>query len=94
MSSAQAELFPSPQADLFGAPAPAAYVVPYAIAVNTLTTTLAVLTSAARWPWDDDMKAARMQRTVPKLLAALPPEEAGDWARRIAVQTRRLDAEE
>ncbi len=79
------------QPDLFGTPAPAAYVVPYPIAVNTLRKTLATLTAAAVWPWDPDMKAARMERTVPKLLAVLPPEEAADWGARIAQQAARLD---
>lgn len=91
MAAAQAELFASPQGDLFGAPATPAYVVPYAIAVNTLRKTLERLSAASDWPWDADMKAARMDRTVPKLLAVLPPEEAADWRERIGEQARRLD---
>ena len=91
MGAAQAEMFDLPQGDLFGAPAAAAYVVPHAIAVNTLRKTLALLTAAERWPWDPDMKAARMDRTVPKLLAVLPPDEAEDWRSRIAAETMRLD---
>ncbi|WP_372706398.1 hypothetical protein [Brevundimonas sp.] len=94
MPAAQAELFPSPQPDLFGTPtppAPAAYVVPYPIAVNTLRRTLADLTAAAVWPWDPDMKAARMERTVPRLLAVLAPDEAADWRMRIDEQAARLD---
>lgn len=39
MGAAQAELFDLPQGDLFGTPAPHAYVVPYPIAVNTLRKT-------------------------------------------------------
>lgn len=93
MPASQAELFPSPQPDLFGGPAaPPAYVVPYPIAVNTLTKTLALLQASARWPWDEDMKAARMERTVPKLLDVLPPEEAEDWRSRFAAEVARLDA--
>jgi hypothetical protein len=93
MPSAQAELFPSPQGDLFGASsAPPAYIVPYPIAVNTLTRTLEMLQSAQRWPWDADMKAARMERNVPKMLAVLPPEEAADWRARIDAEAARLDA--
>lgn len=80
------------QADLFGAPATPTYVVPYAIAVNTLRKTLATLTAADRWPWDPDMKAVRMDRTVPKLLAVLPADEADDWGGRIAAEAARLDA--
>lgn len=80
------------QPDLFGAPPAPAYVVPHAIAVNTLRKTLARLTAAERWPWDPDMKTARMDRTVPKLLAVLPPDEAADWRARIAAQAARLDA--
>lgn len=94
MLSAQAELFPSPQGDLFGAPAPpapAAYVVPYPIAVNTLRRTLEMLQAAERWPWDPDMKAARMERNVPKMLAVLPPDEAEAWRVRIAAEAARLD---
>ena len=79
------------QADFFGFPAAPAYVVPHAIAVNTLRKTLALLASAERWPWDPDMKAARMDRTVPKLLAVLPPEEAEDWRCRIDAEAARLD---
>jgi hypothetical protein len=62
------------QPDLFGDPAPAApaYVVPYPIAVNTLRRTLEMLQAAEVWPWDADMKAARMERNVPKMLAVLP----------------------
>ena len=92
MSAAQAEMFDLPQGDLFGTPAPAAYVVPHDIAVNTLRKTLATLTAARHWPWDPDMKVARMDRTVPKLLAVLPPEEAADWRSRISAEAARLDA--
>ena len=91
--SAQTELFPLPQGDLFGDPAPASvYVVPYDIAVNTLRKTLAQLVAATAWPWDADMKAARMDRTVPKLLAVLPSDEAEEWRGRIAAEAARLDA--
>lgn len=92
MGAAQAEMFDLPQGDLFGAPATPAYVVPHAIAVNTLRKTLAQLTAAVEWPWDPDMKAARMDRTVPKLLAVLPAEEAEHWRGRIAAEAARLDA--
>lgn len=95
MSLAQAELFPSPQGDLFGAPEsgmPTAYVVPYRIALNTLRGTLETLASATAWPWDADMKAAKMDRGVPKLLAALPDEEAAVWRARFAAEAARLDA--
>lgn len=94
MPSAQAELFASPQPDLFGDPAPAApaYVVPYQIAVNTLRRTLEMLQAAEVWPWDADMKAARMERNVPKMLAVLPLDEAADWRRRIEAEAARLDA--
>ena len=88
------------QPDLFGTPSsspglaggPAAYVVPHAIAVNTLRKTLTTLTAATRWPWDPDMKAARMDRTVPKLLAVLPADEAEHWGGLIAAEAARLDA--
>jgi len=92
MGAAQAEMFSLPQGDLFGAPAAPAYVVPHAIAVNTLRKTLAQLAAADRWPWDPDMKTARMDRTVPKLLDVLPPEEAADWRARIEAEAARLDA--
>lgn len=91
--SAQAELFQSPQGDLFGGPAPApAYVVPYAIAVNTLRRTLAMLRDAQTWPWDADMKAARMERNTPKMLAVLPADEAAEWRGLIEAEAARLDA--
>ncbi len=80
------------QPDLFGTPAPSAYVVPYPIAVNTLTRTLEMLQSAERWPWDPDMKAARMERNGPRMLAVLPPEEAANWLARIDAEAARLDA--
>lgn len=93
MGAAQAEMFDLPQGDLFGvAEAAPAYVVPYDIAVNTLRKTLAQLAAARRWPWDADMKAARMDRTVPKLLAVLPPEEAARWRANLDAQRARLDA--
>lgn len=38
------------------------------------------------------MKAARMDRTVPKLLAVLPSDEADHWGGLIAAQAARLDA--
>ena len=92
MHAAQGQLFPSPQGDLFGTAAAApTYVVPYAIAVNTLKKTLDQLTAATTWPWDSDMKAARMERNTPKMLAVLPPDEADDWRARIAAQVARLD---
>jgi hypothetical protein len=83
------------QPDLFGAAAPSAppaYVVPYPIAVNTLTRTLEMLQAAERWPWDPDMKATRMERNVPRMLAVLPPDEAEVWRARIAAEAARLDA--
>ncbi|NBB53442.1 hypothetical protein GVN24_34760 [Rhizobium sp. CRIBSB] len=82
------------QPDLFGnsAPAQPVYVVPYPIAVNTLKKTLEALTAAKRWPWDPDMKAARMERNVPKMLAVLPDDEAGHWRALIAAEAARLDA--
>lgn len=81
------------QPDLFGSPAPEpAYVVPHDIAVNTLRATLEKLVAAQAWPWDPDMKAARMERNVPKMLAVLPPEEAADWRARIDAEAARLDA--
>lgn len=83
-----------PQPDLFGGPAPPAppaYVVPYPIAVNTLRRTLEMLQAAERWPWDPAMKAARMERNVPKMLAVLPPDEAEAWRTRIAAEAARLD---
>ncbi len=92
MGAAHAEMFSLPQGDLFGAPAAPVYVVPYPIAVNTLRKTLAQLAAAERWPWDPDMKTARMDRTVPKLLAVLPSDEAEDWRTRIEAQAARLDA--
>lgn len=93
MGAAQAEMFDQPQGDLFGvAEAAPAYVVPYDIAVNTLRKTLALLAAADRWPWDPDMKAARMERTVPKLLDVLPPDEAARWRIDLAAQAARLDA--
>jgi hypothetical protein len=91
MSAAQAEMFDLPQGDLFGAPVAPAYVVPHDIAVNTLRKTLATLTAASHWPWDPDMKAARMDRTVPKLLAVLPADEAEHWGGLIAAEAARLD---
>lgn len=88
------------QPDLFGAPSSPsdltrglpAYVVPYDIAVNTLRKTLAQLSASSVWPLDPDMRVARLERTVPKLLAVLPPEEAEDWGGRIAAEAARLDA--
>lgn len=74
MGAAQAEMFDLPQPDLFGAPTAPAYVVPHAIAVNTLRKTLATLTAAERWPWDPDMKVARMDRTVPNCWPSCPPK--------------------
>lgn len=68
------------------------YVVPYAIAVNTLKKTLDQLTAATAWPWDPDMKAARMERNTPKMLAVLPPDEAAEWRARIDAQAARLDS--
>lgn len=92
MGAAQAEIFDLPQGDLFGAPVAPTYVVPHDIAVNTLRKTLATLAAAPHWPWDPDMKTARMDRTVPKLLAVLPAAEAEDWRARIAAEAERLDA--
>jgi len=86
---------PVDQPDLFGTPkppAPAAYVIPYPIAVNTLRRTLEQLTAAAAWPWDRDMKAAKMDCGVPKLLAVLPPDEAEHWRVLIPAEWVRLDA--
>ena len=92
MATAQTELFPSPQGDLFGAPVAPAYVVPYDIAVNTLRKTLTQLAGASVWPLDPDMRVARLDRTIPKLLAVLPPDEAEDWRHKITAEAARLDA--
>lgn len=82
------------QPDLFGETAAAqpAYVVPYDIAVNTLRKMAAQMAAATVWPWDPDMRAARIGRTAPKLLALLPPDEAEHWRRLIETETARLDA--
>ena len=91
----QTDLFPAPQGDLFGATEPAAqpaYVVPHDIAVNTLRKTLAQLVAATDWPWDPDMKTARMERNVPKMLAVLSTEEAQHWRDLIEAEAQRLDA--
>jgi hypothetical protein len=83
------------QPDLFGgpAPAPAAYVVPHHIAVNTLRKTWETLSASKSWPWDADMKAARMERNVPKMLAVLPHEEADHWRGLIEAEAARLDTQ-
>ena len=81
------------QPDLPDVPStPLAYVVPYPIAVNTLIRTLEMVQAAERWLWAPDMKAARMERNVPKMLSVLPPDEAEHWRARIATEAARLDA--
>lgn len=80
------------QSDLFGDPPPApVYVVPHDIAVNTLRKTWERLSAAKAWPWDADMKAARMDRGVPKMLAVLPEDEAAHWRGLIEAEAARLD---
>lgn len=91
ISGEQRDLFGS-SAPPHGPAAPPAYVVPYPIAVNTLRRTLEMLRAAAVWPWDPDMKAARMERNVPKMLAVLPADEAAQWRAELDAEITRLDA--
>ena len=97
MSFAQRELFPGPQADLFGDDAPAAtapaYMVKREHVVNRLVEMLADMRGAARWPWSETRVSLNRETVWPYLLRLLPADEAARWRADLDRETERLDGE-
>lgn len=95
MTFAQRELFPSPQADLFGdaAPAPApAYQVKREHVLNRLVEMLADMRGANRWPWSETRVSLNRETVWPYLLRLLPETEAQAWRANLEAEADRLDA--
>ena len=79
------------QPDLFGAPAPKAYVPDPQHVRNRLKTLLGQMRASAAWPWPEAMVELHRAKTFEYLCGFLPLEEATDWRRQIAAEIERLD---
>ena len=92
----EAELFPAAPAvvhpDLFGAPAPRAYVPDPAHVRNRLEALLSAMRDSPVWPWDGAMMRLHREKTFAYLLGLLPDDEAAGWRNRIEAEVARLDA--
>ena len=97
MSFAQRELFPGPQADLFGDDAPVATAPAYAVkrehVVNRLIEMLGDMRRAARWPWSETRVSLNRETVWPYLLRLLPDDEAARWRANLDREAKRLDYE-
>lgn len=97
MPFAQRELFPGPQADLFGDDAPVAAAPAYQVkrehVVNRLVEMLGDMRGAARWPWSETRVSLNRETVWPYLLRLLPADEAARWRADLDREARRLDDE-
>ena len=97
MPFAQRELFPGPQADLFGDDAPAAAAPAYQVkrehVVNRLVEMLADMRRAERWPWSETRVKLNRETVWPYLLRLLPEDEAARWRADLDREAERLDGE-
>ena len=95
MGAAQAELFPSPQGDLFGVAepsAPARYVPKREHILSPLNELLAAMRDAAVWPWDAVQTDLKRNHVWPHLLTHLAADEAAEWRVALETEAARLDA--
>lgn len=92
MRAAQTELFPSPQGDLFGAPAPRVHTPRREHILSPLNEIITALRGAEAWPWDEVQKDLKINRVIPHLLGHLPPDEAARWRADLDAEIARLDA--
>lgn len=96
MGAAQAELFPSPQGDLFGVAepsAPARYIPKREHILSPLNELLAAMQGAAAWPWDPIQTDLKRNHVWPHLLTHLPAHEAAEWRAALETEAARLDAQ-
>jgi hypothetical protein len=81
------------QPDMFGAPAPKAYVPDPRHVRNSLQRLLSQIRDSETWPWSPVMVSLHREQTFDYLCGLLPdPAEAADWRRRIDAEIARLDA--
>src|SRR4051794_34261190 len=93
MGYAQRELFPPPQADLFGeGPAQPAYKVKREHVLNRLVEMLADMRAAEHWPWSETRVTLNRETVWPYLLRFLPEDEAARWRADLDAEAARLDA--
>lgn len=97
MPFAQRELFPGPQADLFGDDAPVAAAPTYKVkrehVVIRLVEMLGDMRGAERWPWSETRVNLNRETVWPYLLRLLPADEAARWRTDLDRETERLDGE-
>lgn len=88
----QADIFGgAPQPDLFGVPAPKAYVPDPRHVRNRLQDLLVQLKAAETWPWEPVMVRLHRDRTVPYLCDLLPEQEAAQWRVDFEAEVARLE---
>lgn len=95
MGAARAELFDTPQGDLFGvaeAPAPRMFVPKREHILAPLDELLAAMRAAAVWPWDAVQTDLKRRHVWPHLLSHLPADEATAWRIALEAEAARLDA--
>lgn len=78
------------QPDLFGAPAPKAYVPDPRHVRNRLHDLLGQLRAAETWPWEPVIVRLHRDRTVPYLCGLLPDDEAARWRLDFEAEVARL----
>lgn len=89
----QSDLFAGDsQGDLFGAPAPKAYVPDPRHVRNRLQALLDQMRMSATWPWPDSIVELHRTKTFEYLCGLLPDGEAAEWRDAIAGEIERLDA--
>jgi hypothetical protein len=89
----QPDMFGGPaQADLFGVPAPKAYVPDPRHVRNRLADLLDKMKAAESWPWEPVIARMHRDRTIPYLCQLLPVDESDDWRRSFEAEIARLES--
>ena len=83
------------QPDMFGAPAPKAYVPDPRHVRNRLADLLGQLRAAENWPWEPVIVRLHRERNVPYLCDLLTDkDEAARWRAEFAAEMARLESAE
>ncbi|MFQ5564671.1 MAG: hypothetical protein ACE5FO_14005 [Parvularculaceae bacterium] len=94
MASSDSRPGPAPeQPDMFGAPAPKAYIPDPRHVRNRLQSLLSQMRDSETWPWSPVMVRLHRERTFDYLCGHLPDRaEAADWRAALDAEIARLEA--